>query len=709
MQQVDRMVLNGASRLRKKRIFQGVLLVFLIAAMGYRAYVIFRMFIPYGMDSDVATDIVYLRQTFLEKNLFPEGFIHCNDTLLNRSWLPYWLFYAVTNDFIRAYQFTSVFMLIVQLLAVYYLMRCVGLRKETALFSLCMYVVWMPKGINYVIVYPSNVNSPLVVIAVLTLALKIKLDYAAQRRSKLGKRTAVLYSLLLLAMSAWSGYTTAKLVIILYVPLVMVDACRIFLRYKTKHRLDQQYVFSFAGSLVLLFVNLLGYKLLLLFHGNAFVQRGAFMRGTDAWFEWDAISQNIKTFLEFLGVTGAEGSLASWQGLSLLIYICFFALIILSIAQLLSGAFSRAISDNSTEDEMKWLAVDEVVWTSLASTAVIAAYMFATGVYATRYYVIASAFLPAICGAAMEKWSWDEARGQDYLLLSFVTIGLAALLSVNAHIDRNIRSSPTPPLMSVAEYIEQEGYKYVTATFWKAAVITGLTDGEVDYQHITISDDGNEILKEHKWLIDERKYEEKKEGVPNILLLTDEEESIVLGRSAGAKLLSAGSKINEISEYNLYEYVENPFILQKELQRMYILGETVSFDGTDQDAHRFFESGISDAEGNFAWTDGDTARMLADLGSAVESDLVLQLDLAAIYQAPQRMTVRSGEAVLFDESIADVSSPVNIVIPAACVEDQTVELIFEFPDAVSPKERGESGDARELAFAIRSFCLKDEE
>ena len=138
----------------------------------------------------------------------------------------------------------------------------------------------------------------------------------------------------------------------------------------------------------------------------------------------------------------------------------------------------------------------------------------------------------------------------------------------------------------------------------------------------------------------------------------------------------------------------------------YELGTVVSFDGTERDAHKYFLHGISFTENNIsAWTDGNTAELYLTLGTIPKEDLRLNLYVAGVYQAPQRMTVRIGENVLFDKDLTDVSAPVSIDIPVAYVENGIVDLTFEFPGAVSPQEMGESVDARALAFSLNAFSV----
>lgn len=139
----------------------------------------------------------------------------------------------------------------------------------------------------------------------------------------------------------------------------------------------------------------------------------------------------------------------------------------------------------------------------------------------------------------------------------------------------------------------------------------------------------------------------------------------------------------------------------------YTLGNEIYFDGTSADAHRYFIEGMSGTEDGFAWTLGNQTRFFATISTQTESDLLLQVNLRMIFNAPQRLIVTHEDQVLFDESIESVDNPITIHIPAEYVQDQVVDLIFQIPEAISPEALEMSGDKRDLAFAIESFLIKE--
>lgn len=164
----------------------------------------------------------------------------------------------------------------------------------------------------------------------------------------------------------------------------------------------------------------------------------------------------------------------------------------------------------------------------------------------------------------------------------------------------------------------------------------------------------------------------------------------------------------KVTDDNSYFYLNFPFGTSIKQCAKYTLGEMITFDGTSHDAHYYFTEGLSRTETDVAWTDGTEGTFRLQIDGEVEDDLVLQINLKRIYNVRQRMIVACGDEILFDEVWENASEPITVSIPANCVQERLLELSFQFPDAVSPKSKGESTDARDLAFCIVSFSLESE-
>ena len=84
-------------------------------------------------------------------------------------------------------------------------------------------------------------------------------------------------------------------------------------------------------------------------------------------------------------------------------------------------------------------------------------------------------------------------------------------------------------------------------------------------------------------------------------------------------------------------------------------------------------------------------------------DLTGEFQFAGVYAPPQRLVIRCGDLTLYDAELSSAVVPVKFTLPEDCIEDGMLALDLEYPDAVSPKSRGENEDNRELAFAFESI------
>lgn len=133
----------------------------------------------------------------------------------------------------------------------------------------------------------------------------------------------------------------------------------------------------------------------------------------------------------------------------------------------------------------------------------------------------------------------------------------------------------------------------------------------------------------------------------------------------------------------------------------YRLGDLLSFT-KDATANAYCRSGFSKNEATHTWTDGEEAEMCFELNGTYD-DLLLDMDYG-VYAPPQRVQVYvNGNEVT--DFVASGDEHRSIRIPGALIKDGRMELRFAFPDAVSPKEKGESTDARKLALSMYGICI----
>lgn len=140
----------------------------------------------------------------------------------------------------------------------------------------------------------------------------------------------------------------------------------------------------------------------------------------------------------------------------------------------------------------------------------------------------------------------------------------------------------------------------------------------------------------------------------------------------------------------------------------YRFGTIITFGKTGT-AQQYQVAGWSGPEDGFTWTDGHNA-VLAVRPETIDSDLTLKI-IASPYLGggtldQQRVTVyvnehQIGEWLFNRPGIQEKT----ITIPHDMLEGEIQYIAFGLPDAVSPKDLGQSEDKRDLALAVRSMVI----
>lgn len=137
----------------------------------------------------------------------------------------------------------------------------------------------------------------------------------------------------------------------------------------------------------------------------------------------------------------------------------------------------------------------------------------------------------------------------------------------------------------------------------------------------------------------------------------------------------------------------------------YALGETLYFD-LRATARPYLVSGFSSADFHSTWTSGSEGLMVLPLAAAPSGEtLTLEMKFLSIMTGSQRMRVEVGGETIFEGTVTQPE--LRCEIPAALVRDNALELRFFWPDAVSHRALGLSGDERQVAFALTEMTIRD--
>lgn len=156
-----------------------------------------------------------------------------------------------------------------------------------------------------------------------------------------------------------------------------------------------------------------------------------------------------------------------------------------------------------------------------------------------------------------------------------------------------------------------------------------------------------------------------------------------------------------------YDVMDNENIIYydpEEINRFhYTIGDTISFNNNSQNEiqyRAYKEDEICTFSNEFT--------MYMDLDGYNGDDLWLKFKCAKVYNHSQKMRIyikgeRIGEITCTSE---DVGKEISVFIPKDVVKDNALPVRIVFPNAVTPKQIGESNDTRVLSIAISSMKIE---
>ncbi len=516
----------------------------LAAAVVYVLYLIFVKLDPYGLDSDSVSGIVYRRLSWESKSFFPEGYVSAFEALHTRPVLLYWLFYAITHQFLLSFQLENACIFFLKLVVIYCFLTKLKITRAARFFSLLLVITCLTDEARYVSFWPSDAYALFEISIFLTLIMRLSLEEVESTRERAWRIGVILLPAALL------GYGSIRLILFLYLPLVVLDVGRVLLRYFQRlpnRRVDWMLC---AVSVAALLVNILFYGLFSVRHPGL-VATSVKIAGIDKWLSWEVLSSQIKALLLCFGLAG-RGKITSLNGIRFLLSVVIAAVEVLSILWLLRNGSKRA------KAFMGYVA--------LAALGV-AAYQILIGQVAiTRYDYVAALTIPMLCGCALSEWM-GKGEKLDVKPLAAVAAVAVLLLGTRAGVEAQIYTG-TLPLEQVADYAEENGYQYAVGGYWTTRVLTGYTDGRLETWY---SGGGAGIAKmtPYQWMIDTKLFTQERLGERGLLILTDSEEEMVFEEdSYVATLLNEhAQKVTEISTYNLYAVTENPYTLIEKIKQ----------------------------------------------------------------------------------------------------------------------------------------------
>ncbi len=139
--------------------------------------------------------------------------------------------------------------------------------------------------------------------------------------------------------------------------------------------------------------------------------------------------------------------------------------------------------------------------------------------------------------------------------------------------------------------------------------------------------------------------------------------------------------------------------------RDYTLGDKLSFIG-DGTARQYWNLGLGLSEENATWMTGHEAVASFKFNKEIEKDLKVHFDYNRIYNDHQTVRAYANNILVMDSEINNPKT-FEFIIPKGTIVNGKLKLRIEIPDAVSPRELGESGDKRLLSFYMTAMYLEE--
>ena len=135
-------------------------------------------------------------------------------------------------------------------------------------------------------------------------------------------------------------------------------------------------------------------------------------------------------------------------------------------------------------------------------------------------------------------------------------------------------------------------------------------------------------------------------------------------------------------------------------EELYELGTEINYTEAFASEQNYVVSGLSQTERDFTWTSGNTTEWAFYVQDYKGGDLRFDLDLALVKNGKQHVKAYvNGE--FLEEATVTNGKDLHLTIPEALLEDGSLTIRLEYPDAASSKS-----DARVLALAIVSAVLE---
>lgn len=162
-------------------------------------------------------------------------------------------------------------------------------------------------------------------------------------------------------------------------------------------------------------------------------------------------------------------------------------------------------------------------------------------------------------------------------------------------------------------------------------------------------------------------------------------------------------KLSMLSDTDSYISIDRRHEI--DLFKSYQQGDIIWFTSDKRNANRYVLEGLSGKKDQDAWTVGQYMRMRLKVKDAPQyANYQMQFTIEKVFGMKQRVVVEWNGNTIWTKDITEMGD-YSFVIPD--VNYGVIDLVFRFPDAISPFSVDGSPDDRELALAFVSATISE--
>jgi len=132
----------------------------------------------------------------------------------------------------------------------------------------------------------------------------------------------------------------------------------------------------------------------------------------------------------------------------------------------------------------------------------------------------------------------------------------------------------------------------------------------------------------------------------------------------------------------------------------------ISIDGKELPTNslKAYASGISvNNNKGYVWSLGEKSDILLSIEG--QEDYSCTVNVISTITDSQRLVISSNNQVLFEDTLTGAGE-ILFSIPKECISEGIIELKFEYPDSLVPKDAGINEDTRRIAIAFNKIILE---